>query len=206
MAKEQSMHNRVLDAAEICFDRLGFSKPTMETVASVAEVSRAYLYKQFGNRDGLILAVLVRRAESFNTRARSLISAQSNLADSLVEGIMLGVKMAYRDPYFGRLVGAATADPERRIPGALAAAQEKTDELWRPLLEAAKDRGTLAPRLDIDDVIDWLRIALLGLLANKNSFNTPDSILERQLRTLLVPAIVSYSSNNAPDDTRPVGA
>jgi AcrR family transcriptional regulator len=190
MTVDTGTYDVVLDAAETCFDRMGFTKPTMEGVAGVAGVSRGYLYKHFRNRDGLILAVLVRRAELFNKKAKSFIAAQPTFADQLVEGIMFGVKMAYRDPYFGRLVGAATADPEHRIPGALAAAEDKISELWRPVLENARVHGLLAAELEIIDVIDWIRIVLLGLLANKNSFDTADHLLERQLRTLLVPAVV----------------
>ena len=193
MAADRSVTDAVLDAAETCYDRAGSAKPTMETVAAVAGVSRAYLYKHFGNRDGLTLALLERRADAFNDRARGLINAQATLADAVVEGIMFGVKMACRDPYFGRLVGAATADPEHRIPGALAAAEQKTADLWRPLLEDARARGELPREVVIDDVIDWLRIVLLGLLANRQSFGTADDVLERQLRTLLVPAITTQS-------------
>lgn len=189
MATETSSYDKVLDAAETCFDRMGFSKPTMETVAALAGISRGYIYKHFRNRDGVILAVLVRRADAFNMRAKIFIAAQPTFADALVEGIMFGVKMAFRDPYFGRLVGAATADPQHRIPGALAAAEQATDELWRPVLEKAKATGELAADAVIEDVVDWIRIVLLGLLANKNTFATPDDVQERQLRTLLVPAL-----------------
>lgn len=189
MATETSSYDKVLDAAETCFDRMGFSKPTMETVAALAGISRGYIYKHFRNRDGVILAVLVRRADAFNMRAKSFIAAQPTFADALVEGIMFGVKMAFRDPYFGRLVGAATADPQHRIPGALAAAEQATDELWRPVLEKAKATEELAADAVIEDVVDWIRIVLLGLLANKNTFATPDDVQERQLRTLLVPAL-----------------
>lgn len=193
---ETGGYDVVLDAAETCFDRMGFAKPTMEGVAAVAGVSRGYLYKHFRTRDGLTLAVLVRRAEMFNRKATSFIAAQPTFADQLVEGIMFGVKMAYRDPYFGRLVGAATADPEHRIPGALAAAEDKIGELWRPVLEDARARGQLTEDVAIIDVIDWIRIVLLGLLANKNSFGTHDDVLERQLRTLLVPAVVAAKTTS----------
>lgn len=203
MKAEAGNYDVVLDAAETCFDRMGFAKPTMEVVAGVAGVSRGYLYKHFTNRDGLILAVLVRRADMFNKRAMKFIAAQPTFADQLVEGIMFGVKMAYHDPYFGRLVGSATADPEHHIPGALAAAEQKTGELWEPVLESAQAAGDMSLELEIPDVVDWIRIVQLGLLANKNGFDTPDSVLERQLRTLLVPAVaLSHVAQRSPAKKR----
>jgi AcrR family transcriptional regulator len=186
-------YDRVLDAAEVCFDRKGWSKSTMENVAAVAGISRGYIYKHFRNRDGLKLAVLVRRADAFNARARPFIAAEPTISDKLVEGIMLGVNMAHRDHYFGRLVGASTTDPEYQVPGAREAASAKIDELWRPFLETACEQRELADDVRVDDVIDWILIVLLGLLANKTALQATDADIERQLRTLLVPAVVARS-------------
>ena len=107
---------RVLDATEMSVERYGVDKITMETVASLAKVSRGFVYKHFRSRDGVILAMLVRRAERFNVRARAFLEAQPNLEESLVQGIVLGARMAYRDPYFGMLVGSArTRSPSRCV-------------------------------------------------------------------------------------------
>lgn len=184
----------VLDAAESCYDRKGWSNATMEEVAGIAGVSRGFIYKHFQNRDGLMLAVLVRRAQMYNRRARKFIDAQPSLESALVEGIMLGVKLAHRDPYFGRLVGAATSDPEHSIPGAMAAAREATAELWRPVLDGAAQRGELADDVDIDDVVDWITMLVLGLLANRNALAVSDHVQERQLRALFVRSVVKPKS------------
>ncbi|MDF3339462.1 TetR/AcrR family transcriptional regulator [Mycolicibacterium septicum] len=183
-------YDTVLDAAESCYDRNGWANATMEEVASIAGVSRGYIYKHFRSKDGLMLAVLVRRAELYNRRARRYIDAQPTLADALVEGIMLAVKLAQRDQYFGRLVGAATSDPEHAIPGALEAARAATVQLWLPVLESAAAAGELRPGVEINDVIDWIPLVELGLLANRNA-GAADDAQERQLRALFVPAIVS---------------
>lgn len=187
-------YDGVLDAAESCYDRNGWANATMEEVAGVAGVSRAYIYKHFQNKDGLMLAILVRRAHHFNQRARKFIAAQPNLEEALVEGILLGVKLAHRDHYFGRLVGAATSDPDNPVTGAMAAARQATDELWRPVLTDAAASGELRDGVDIDDIIDWINIVLLGLLANRKSLRADDGLQERQLRTLLVPALTGVNT------------
>lgn len=190
-------YDSVLDAAESCYDRKGWANATMEEVAGVAGVSRGYIYKHFRSKEGLLLAILVRRAEMYNRRARRFIDAQPRLEDALVEGIMLGVKLAHRDHYFGRLVGAATSDPQHSVPGAMAAARNATAQLWRPVLESAANRGELRDGVDINDVIDWITIVLLGLLANRNAAEVPDQVQERQLRSLLVPAVVAMRTAGA---------
>ncbi len=53
----------VLDAAESCLERFGLAKTTIEDVAQEAGLSRATVYRQFGNRDGLLLALATRDAE-----------------------------------------------------------------------------------------------------------------------------------------------
>ena len=190
-------YDDVLDAAESCYDRKGWANATMEEVASVAGVSRGYIYKHFKNKEGLMLALLVRRADLYNRRARQFIAAQPSLEDALVEGIMLGVKLAHRDHYFGRLVGAVTSDPEHSIPGAMEAARKSTDELWRPIIEAAAARGELKRDVEIDDIIDWITMLVLGLLANRNALAVTDDVQERQLRTLFVSSIASDEGSTA---------
>lgn len=184
-------YDGVLDAAESCYDRKGWANATMEEIAGVAGVSRGYIYKHFGSKEGLMLAVLVRRADMYNRRARRFIDAQPTFEDALVEGLMLGAKLAHRDQYFGRLVGAATADPQHAIPGAMDAARQATAQLWRPVLESAAANGELRDGVGIDDVLDWITIVELGLLANRNALGVADHVQERQLRTLFVPAVVA---------------
>jgi AcrR family transcriptional regulator len=193
-AGDPGMHDNVLDAAEVCFDRRGWSKTTMDNVAAVAGISRGYIYKHFRNRDGLKLAVLVRRADAFNNKARPFIAAQPTISDKLIEGIMLGVNMAHRDHYFGRLVGASTTDPEFQVTGARDAAVKKTDELWRPFLDEAAELNELGSGVLVDDVVDWILIVMLGLLANKVSMHATDADIERQLRVLFVPSVVSAAA------------
>lgn len=191
-------YDSVLDAAESCCDRKGWAGATMEEVAAIAGVSRGYIYKHFQTKDGLMLAVLVRRAQMYNRRARQFITAQATFEDALVEGIMLAVKLAHRDQYFGRLVGAATSDPQSAIPGAVEAARAATAELWLPVLESAAASGELRNGVEIDDVIDWIPMVELGLLANRRAVGASDAIQERQLRTLLVPAVATTSTAGAP--------
>jgi AcrR family transcriptional regulator len=191
------MYERVLDAAEMCFDSSGWARPTMDEVARVGGVSRGYIYKHFVNREGLMLAVLVRRAEMYNQRAHQFIAAQENLTEALVKGILLGVTLAGRDPYFGKLVSASTSDPERRIDGAMEAAERVTADLWRPILLAARDRGELRSGVEIDDILEWITMLYLGLLANRQALGITDSVQERQLRTLFATAIVRQQSTTA---------
>lgn len=59
--------DRILDAAEALFARHGFDGVSMRMVAEAAEVDLALSSYHFGNKRGLFDAVLVRRAEVWNS-------------------------------------------------------------------------------------------------------------------------------------------
>ena len=186
-----TLRERVLDATEMSVERYGVNKITMDDVASLAKVSRGSVYKHFGSKDGLILAMLVRRAERFNVRARTFLEAQPNLEESVVQGIVLGARLAHRDPYFGILIGSAMTDPMYRIEGAVEEGVRIATALWRPILEAGRDRGELRPDIDLDELVQWIMYLELLLLAGRRSFGADDATQERQLRTFFVPAILA---------------
>jgi AcrR family transcriptional regulator len=188
---DPTVRERLLDAVEMCIGRHGISKTTMEDVATVAAVSRGFVYKHFKSKDGVILAMLVRRAERFNARARPFIEAQPDLAESLVHGIELAVRSADRDPYFGLLIGSVTTDPANRIEGATEEGLRISGELWRPVLDAARERGELAAGIDLDDLIQWIMYLQLVLLAGRQMLGATDTDQERQLRSFFVPALVA---------------
>lgn len=188
---DPAVRERLLDAVEMSLERYGIAKTTMENAASLAGVSRGFVYKHFKSKDGLILAMLVRRAERFNARARTFIEAQPDLTESLVQGIELAVRLADRDPYFGLLVGSATTDPVNRIEGAVEEALRLTGELWRPVLLAARERGELRAEIVIDDLVQWIMYLELILLAGRRLLGAADADHERQLREFFVPAVLA---------------
>ena len=191
--RSRVLRDRLLDAAEASFESNGIDAVSVEDIASLAGVSRGFVYKHFGSRDALTLAVLVRRARSFNDGAASVLRRQRTLASAIVTGILLAVDLAHRDPCFGRLVGSAVMDPTNRIDGAPEAALALSDELWRPVLESGRVNGELREHVRIDDAIHWMMYVELSLLASRSTFGVDERTHERQLRSLLVPALINAS-------------
>ena len=189
--------DHVIDAAEIAFLSKGRPNVSMEEVASLAGVSRGYIYKHFKCRDGLTLAILERRATMFNARALSFIRKQTSFEDALVEGLMLAVNLAYKDPHFGSLIGAALGGADKHVAGAPESALRFTDELWRPFLLEARAKGELADHVDLNDLVQWLTLLLLSLLAQKRALGASEETQRRQVRTLFVPAVVTHARSRA---------
>jgi len=62
VADATDVPERVLAAADECFQRYGIAKTTMEDVARAANISRATLYRYFSDRESLLTESVRRRA------------------------------------------------------------------------------------------------------------------------------------------------
>ncbi len=59
------IYQKIIKTAEKLFNRFGISKTAMSDVAKNADVSRATIFNNFGNKDGLLKAVLDRKIDEF---------------------------------------------------------------------------------------------------------------------------------------------
>ena len=69
-------------------ERFGLAKTTVEDVAQAAELSRATVYRQFGNRDALLLAVAARDAERTASEAELYLQQFDDVGSWIVEGML----------------------------------------------------------------------------------------------------------------------
>ena len=110
----------ILDAAERCFTERGVSGVTVEEIAVAAGVSRITVYRRIGNRDQLVLLVLLRVTDRFLAGLRPRLIAESDLSDALTLLVRATSRAIRREDL--RLLFAS---PERGamgvpIPGVLA--------------------------------------------------------------------------------------
>ena len=87
----------ILDAAEDCFMTVGVRGTTMDAIAAAAGVSRITVYRRVGNRDQIVLAVLLRIVDRYLARLQPRLLAQRSLADALTLLIRSTVRAARRD-------------------------------------------------------------------------------------------------------------
>lgn len=178
---------RLIDAAEACFDRYGVLKTTVEDVATEAHVSRATVYRYFGGREDLILAVLLREAGRFQSRLVGKLQKQENLADAIVEGVLFTVDSVRQDPHLALLFTPEAAGLTTRIAGASEALFSTTADFLRPLLEGNEQ---LRAGLEFEEASEWLLRIILSLLTAPGPVERTRADQRRYLRTFLVPALV----------------
>lgn len=198
----QAARERLMDAAEACFDRYGVGKTTMDDIAKMAGVSRPTVYRHFDDRDTLILAVVMRRSRALSDRAVKFIRTQATFEDQLVEGLLFLVEKGRKDPFVRLLVTPEHVELATRILGGNSAPVELTYEMWEPILAEARDRGDLRADLDTRAICRWLTYLIILLLGR---YDVEDNVADQRemLRTFVVPAFLPGAAPPPPAPVRP---
>lgn len=112
VSTEDRTRARLVAAAADCFASHGFSRVSLEEIATAAGVHRTTLHRHFpGGRDELVVAVLDREAELMAAGMTDRISKASTAFDALVESATFAVMEGRRS----RVVAALLGEPEARL-------------------------------------------------------------------------------------------
>lgn len=172
-------------AAETCVERHGVSKTTMEDIAKEVGVSRPTVYRYFPDREDLLLAVLLDRANALSERAYRYLSRHQSLAEQLVEGLLFLADHGRRDPF----VRSDDARYMQRVLDSGVGANTAA-AFWRPVLTQAAQRSELVDGLDHDVAYEWLaEVGLVVMRELDSPHDSPDRI-RAKLRAFVVPAFV----------------
>lgn len=181
---------RLLDAAEACLARFGLAKTTAEDVARAAGLSRATVYRQFGNRDGLIAAVATREAERCATAAIDHLRRFEDIGDWVVEGILFCLRDIPARPLLVQLGGREAFVTASRVVLRSDRMRTLGSDILRPLFERARARGRLVDDFDLDEFSEWVLRALMSFLVVRSSVHRDEDALRGMLRRMLLPAIL----------------
>lgn len=165
-ARTQAQRERILAAAEACFVEQGFHAASMAHIAETAEMSAGLIYRYFGSKNEIILAIIERQLELSRREIAALhgsIDLPLDIWESFVQqpgGAATGLNPAL----YLEMSAAATRDPE------IAAAVRSSDRILRTefvrWLSRSRDKdGMGLPAADakavallIQCVVDGLRV------------------------------------------------
>lgn len=150
------LDRQVLDAALDRFLTFGIRRTSMDDVATAAGVGRATVYRRFGNRDGLIRAVVLRELYAFLSRVDAPVEAIEDPQERFVEGFVATIREARRHPLLSRL---RDIEPESLLPALTVDAAPALAFARRHLartLVAMQASGAVRAGLDADRVAEML--------------------------------------------------
>ena len=180
----------ILTAAQECFERFGIAKTTMEDVARAADLSRATVYRNFDDRDSLIMASVVRRSRMKHDEARDYIANWPDFGDRIVEGVLNDVRRGRRDPMMHLLVSPGEMELSTQLLWRSGAAVELTHELWGPILTEAQQLGEMRKDVDVALLSEW--IAELEIMFISQADDSIEAVgrFRAKLRSFLVPSLL----------------
>lgn len=191
-ADASAARERIIDAAEACFQRYGVTKTTIEDVATNAKVSRATIYRYFDGRDDIILAALLREASRFLERLDERLAIQPDFQSAIVAGVISTVKAVRADEILALLFSPESAGLAGAVAGASEALFRSTADFLRPRFEKARQSGELRANIGLDDAAEWTLRVILSLLTVSGPRARSDDELRAYLHTFLVPALVDH--------------
>lgn len=93
-----SARDRMLDAARTEFVNHGIARTSVATIAARAGVSRPTLYRQCGDKDQIVAAVVQREVIDFFTRGAATLATLQTTEDKMVEIFVMGMRECREHP------------------------------------------------------------------------------------------------------------
>lgn len=191
-AHVEATREQLLKAAEACFARYGIVKTTMVDVARAVGLSRATVYRYFPDRDGLILAVVVRRSKKLVRHARAYIDGYPAFEDKVVEGLIYLVDHGRQDEIVRLLVTPEHMGLASAIVGGAQAAADVTAELWDPIFAEAQARGEMPADIDRPKACAWLTYVQLILIGRLDFVDGRPELHREMLREFVLPGLTGH--------------
>ena len=186
---EDDARERLLNAAEACFERFGLRRTTIDDVAREAKVSRSTVYRYFDGRGDLIVAAYLRESQAVNEKVKALMRQPGPFADRVVKAMMRSIDAIRSGRYLPLMLTPGGAQLASKAVTASTAFYEKSRETMGPFFEQAKVDGEVRDEIALDDFIEWT----LRIIFSFAMFDSPaprdQKRLRRLLDTFLVPSL-----------------
>ncbi len=179
----------ILDAAQRCFSAAGVARTTIEDVAAAAGVSRITVYRRIGNRDQLVLLVLLRVTDRFLASLRPRLVVQPDLGEALVLLIRATVRAVRRDDLrllFASEEREATGTP---IPGVMAPMSDRFGGLVAMLHDQFPSQ--LQDGIEMTEAGEWLVRVIVSMATLERVERPSDAETERWIRTFVLPGFLA---------------
>jgi AcrR family transcriptional regulator len=159
------LRDALLDAAARVVARQGYDGTKLQDIVREAGLSTGAVYGRFRSKGELLREALMTRSIP---SSRSVPPEHTKVAD-LVTSLAMRTDGALSDGEALLLETFVTARRQPEVSSALAAAGRQWHRAVSPLVEEAKQDGTIEPSVDPGAVLFLVRVLRLGLLVHRGS-------------------------------------
>ncbi|OBK30688.1 hypothetical protein A5634_15485 [Mycobacterium asiaticum] len=188
---DDEARSRLLDAAEICYERRGVGRTTVDDIAKEAAVHRTTVYRYFGTRDDVLAFVMLRETEGVIAVAESALEREGPFGERLLDSLDGALSIVEESRWLSILFSAESLTMAVSA-SASGAFRDRIRDVLRPHVQAAKLSGELRTELDPDATADWLvRVAQMLLMERAAGLReqTPDR--RKVFRDFVIPGLLN---------------
>lgn len=161
--------NKILSYAIAELDEVGPARFNLDRVIEKAEISRSSLYHHYGNREGLLIAVELRRLEKSlltnDQQAREILEQLSSPEEAfaIIElGIQSAASLQQRVTRTQRFASFAASEHAPALRDSLERMQRRAVKEFSETMRLARDKGFIDPIEPIEGIAHFIQSFLLG--------------------------------------------
>lgn len=200
-ATSSDASQKLVNAAADFIDRGEISQATIGAIADAAGVHRVTFYRNFPDKESLIVEVLVQRAAPVLEHAAKNMATDDFFPQRLIDVMTTAIVDARARPGLLAALGVYPTDGVPHSAGASARFLQHAVDITAPNVVVAQQAGVLRGDLSAEEIVQWLLETCLSSLL----FRPDDSMAEirRHLTKFVVPAIGASGPARATTDEKP---
>src|SRR5581483_7784934 len=154
---------RIVDAAEHAIHRWGVARTRIDDIATAANCGRTTIYRYFGNRDNVIIEVVVRQARRVLATLVDRLATLPDSPEKVVEALVLAVELVRRDKHLSWAF--KPDDSPSPVEGMAEALHDLAASTWIMFLRTDSTlKAALRPDIDPSLAAEWMLRIMLSYL------------------------------------------
>lgn len=177
--------DRVMKATLACVTRSGFDRTTIDNIVQESGVPRTTIYRNIGNRDALLQAMLTRMALPHQKRCLAVASGSGSWDERLEKVIALSVANMAEYPWLQEIVRQGLSETSFALFESVS--RSIGGNVLRTMLEQRQKEAGWPDHVAIDELIHWTlrQVLFLGGRTRENA----DEI-RHYIRTFVLPVFL----------------
>lgn len=155
----QRKQQQILNTAETMFNRFGIKKTAVDDIARDAKVAKATIYNYFGNKEGLLKALIAQKIQQFEAQLLKATESTINPVEAIKSIIQEHISLFTTNPFIN--------DPALQDNELKEELGRKEEHVLQKIVQLASSRGLLQSG-DSNQIIHILLLLLKGMESSIN--------------------------------------